>query len=144
MPGVSEEQRKELKVLRADVTFKSGLETLHNIANRLNQALEQFTLAIKLGTTHRQAAEHWIAEIKHRIKAYQSSQSPQKAQNPKSLHIKQAPSKAAKVQSPPIKESPPKKRELVSKETTEPLSPAKAVSPEQSVERLKSQPNGDY
>jgi len=82
LPGLAEEQRNELQTLRADVAYKTGLRTLKGIADQLNKALEQFELALTLGTTHADDAEAWITEIKHRIEAYQSSTSPAVEGNP--------------------------------------------------------------
>jgi len=119
LPGLAEEQRNELQTLRADVAYKTGLRTLKGIADQLNKALEQFELALTLGTTHAEDAEAWITEIKHRIEAYQSSTSPAMEGNPQNTVTEPAvpPTEAA----PPSPDSP---REVPAPPQPQPAAPS--------------------
>ncbi len=112
LPGLSEEQRNELQTLRADIAFKTGLRTLKGIADQLNKALEQFELALTLGTTHQEDAKAWITEIKHRIEAYQSSTSPTVEGDPQNAvtpSVESSPkgTETAPPKSPPTNPKPP-------------------------------------
>lgn len=70
LPGVSEQQRRDLRTLRADAAYRNGRMLLADIADQLEQAREAFETSLKLGTSHRNDADRWIREIDARIEAY--------------------------------------------------------------------------
>jgi len=70
LPGLSEEQRNELTVLRADLAFLHGLRLLDDVAKLLRDALERFETALKAGTSQPDEAQRWIDEINARIADY--------------------------------------------------------------------------
>ncbi len=122
LPGLAEEQRRELQILRADVAYKTGLVTLKNIATQLNTALEKFELALSLGTTHADEAQSWIGEIQHRIKTYQSSDTPRPVDDPPPLAIP----------NPELSPSPSEPSDTPAKE---PSTPAPKAEPDSSSEQ---------
>ncbi|MEO1481476.1 MAG: hypothetical protein AAFU77_05170 [Myxococcota bacterium] len=69
LPGLSEEQRVELKLLRADTSFANGRRILNDVANQLTKARASFEMAVELGTSTAAEAEGWIAEIDRRLRA---------------------------------------------------------------------------
>lgn len=69
LPGLSEEQRVELKQLRADTAFANGRRILEDVANQLIQARASFEMAVELGTSTPEDARRWITEIDRRLQA---------------------------------------------------------------------------
>ncbi|MEK7705555.1 MAG: hypothetical protein AAB426_11400 [Myxococcota bacterium] len=70
LPGLSEEQRRELRRLRADVTYREARLLVADITERLTRALGRFRESIALGTSQAADAERWIVEIERRLHAY--------------------------------------------------------------------------
>ncbi|MBI5509643.1 MAG: hypothetical protein HY903_12895 [Deltaproteobacteria bacterium] len=70
LPGLSEQQRVELKRLRADVAYGNGRRIVNEIGTRLQQALAEFKLARELGPTEAADAARWAAEIERRLNDY--------------------------------------------------------------------------
>lgn len=70
LPSLSEEQRAELRTLRADLAFRHGRQLLTDIAAQLGKALEEFKLALQLGTSRQGEARQWIDELERRILEY--------------------------------------------------------------------------
>ncbi|OGQ88255.1 MAG: hypothetical protein A2289_22835 [Deltaproteobacteria bacterium RIFOXYA12_FULL_58_15] len=73
LPGLSEEQRIEMKTLRADLAFKNGRRILGEVVNQLKKALGEFETAYKLGTSRPQDVDQWIADVQRRIRDYQNA-----------------------------------------------------------------------
>jgi hypothetical protein len=67
LPGLSEEQRSELRVLRGNLAYRNGHYLLREAQQRLQQALAEFRLSVALGTSRASDASEWIAEIERRI-----------------------------------------------------------------------------
>ncbi|MFC1611852.1 hypothetical protein ACFL6C_12890 [Myxococcota bacterium] len=76
LPGLSEEQRIEMRTLRADLAFRSGRRILNEIVTRLEKAHEEFETAKQLGTSRPQDVEKWIADVERRIRDYKASHGP--------------------------------------------------------------------
>ncbi|MEZ4272820.1 MAG: phosphoribosyltransferase family protein [Myxococcota bacterium] len=72
LPGISEEQRGELRTLRADLAYRNG-RMVDQVVDLLKSALKEFETSIELGTTRRDTAMRWIAEINRRIDAYRQT-----------------------------------------------------------------------
>lgn len=70
LPGLSEEQRVELRALRADVAFRNGKRIIASVPDQLNQALGQFEMALELGTRDSLEARRWIRDIQRRLRTY--------------------------------------------------------------------------
>jgi hypothetical protein len=66
-PGLSEEQRGELKILRAELAMRRGKRGLAEAASVLERARAAFEAVIALGTPRANEAEHWRAEIDKRL-----------------------------------------------------------------------------
>ena len=73
LPAISEEQRAELRRLRADLAYRNGQRMVDQVVDILNAALAEFELSLKLGTSKQAEVETWVREIKQRIQAYQRS-----------------------------------------------------------------------
>ncbi|MEO0814553.1 MAG: hypothetical protein AAFY60_16960, partial [Myxococcota bacterium] len=69
LPGLSEEQRVELRSLRADTAYRNGRRILRSVNEQLSAAMRSFEDAIRLGTSRPQDARRWISEIERRIDA---------------------------------------------------------------------------
>ena len=69
LPGLSEQQRVELRTLRADLAYKTGRQLLSQVVVLLNEALEDFKLAQRLGTSRPSDAAGWVAHLEQRISA---------------------------------------------------------------------------
>ncbi|MEL6339533.1 MAG: hypothetical protein AAFQ65_06455, partial [Myxococcota bacterium] len=72
LPGLSEEQRFEMRALRADTAFQNGRRILSQVEEQLDAALDSFGLALELGTTRQAAARRWMAEIRRRLESHRS------------------------------------------------------------------------
>ena len=79
LPGLSEEQRVELRTLRADLAYKNGRRILADIVTQLEKALTEFEVSLELGTSRPSDAERWIQEIRQRMATYAKPR-PQKGQ----------------------------------------------------------------
>ena len=67
LPGVSEEQRRDISVLRADLSFRKGQNLLTGIINQLEAAAAQFREAIEQGTSFQGEAENSLKQVQARI-----------------------------------------------------------------------------
>ena len=76
LPGISEEQRGELRLLRANLAFRQGGRILLEVQERLHQAQESFHQAIVLGSPHATEAQQWITEIERRVALSHSPPAP--------------------------------------------------------------------
>lgn len=68
LPGVSEEQRRDIAVLRADLSFRKGQNLLTGIVNQLEAAATKFKEAIEQGTSFKGEAQKSLAQVQARIK----------------------------------------------------------------------------
>ena len=68
LPGLSEEQRKELQKLRANIALQKGHELLKNALSRLEDARLEFQLAAKLGGNQAPDAVKKIHELSECLK----------------------------------------------------------------------------
>ena len=81
LPGVSEEQRQDISVLRADLSFRKGQNLLTGIIHQLEAAAAKFKEAIEQGTSFQGEAENSLKQVQARIdflkgKAEQEAQEP--------------------------------------------------------------------
>ena len=67
LPGVSEEQRRDIKTLRADLAYRSGRRLLDGVVHQLKTAAGHFEKAIELGTSYANEAASWLQEVQARI-----------------------------------------------------------------------------
>ena len=67
LPGVSEEQRRDIAVLRADLSFRKGQNLLTGIIHQLEAAAAQFKEAIEQGTSFQGQAEESLKQVQSRI-----------------------------------------------------------------------------
>lgn len=67
LPSISEEQRGELRLLRANLAFREGGRILLEVQERLRRAQESFHQAILLGSPHATEAQQWMTEIDRRL-----------------------------------------------------------------------------
>ena len=70
LPSLSEEQRLELKRLRADLAYRNGRRMLDDISDRLQKALAELKLARELGATKPSDVDRWILEVERRLRDY--------------------------------------------------------------------------
>jgi len=70
LPGLSEQQRIDLRTLRADLAYRTGKQLLNQVVETLRQALAEFQLSLEIGTSRPTNADQWIAILKQRIEAY--------------------------------------------------------------------------
>jgi len=73
LPSLSEEQRLELRRLRADVAYHNGRRMLDEIADRLQKALAELRLAKELGASRPSEVEQSIAEVERRLRDFNAS-----------------------------------------------------------------------
>lgn len=85
LPGLSEEQRVEMRSLKAETAFHNGRHILQEIDERLNQSLEALVLSLDLGTTKRVEAKRMIGEIHRRLAAGRATEREEAPQWPGSL-----------------------------------------------------------
>lgn len=76
LPGVSEQQRLELRTLRADLAYKKGKMYATEILALMRAALEEFRLAQKLGTSRETDVEEQIRYLQKRIHSYSQADIP--------------------------------------------------------------------
>ena len=67
LPGVSEEQRRDISVLRADLSFRKGQNLLTGIITQLEAAAAKFREAIEQGTSFQGEAEESLKQVQARI-----------------------------------------------------------------------------
>ena len=70
LPSLSEEQRLELKRMRADLAYKNGRRMLDDIYDRLQRAVAELKLAKELGATKSGDVDRWILEVERRLREY--------------------------------------------------------------------------
>lgn len=101
LPGLSEGQRTELRILRGDLAYRNARRKLTTVAEQLRKALDEFKLSLKLGTSHPNDAQRWIDDIKRRVVAYNASTSSKmEPEPPPALRSQQPP----KPTEPPARE----------------------------------------
>jgi hypothetical protein len=66
LPGLSEQQRLELKTMRADLAYRRGRYILARVGEMLTEAENEFRLALELGTSQPTDAQSFINEIETR------------------------------------------------------------------------------
>ncbi|MEE8409527.1 MAG: hypothetical protein V3T05_07975 [Myxococcota bacterium] len=76
LPGLSEEQRIELRSMRADIAYKNGRRMLGDVVERLKKARAEFVLAKELGTSRPNDVDMWIADVDRRIRDYHDGLNP--------------------------------------------------------------------
>ena len=101
LPGVSEEQRRDIQTLRADLAYRSGRRLLDGVVNQLKTAAEQFKRAINLGTSYAQEASTWLQEVQARITSLSDTPAPD-SQVPEASEPEKA-----EASPPPAKDAPP-------------------------------------
>jgi hypothetical protein len=67
LPGLSEEQRNELRTLRADLSLRRGKRSVADALRSLERAREEFETAIQLGAGRHGEAERLLAEVNRRL-----------------------------------------------------------------------------
>lgn len=63
LPGLSEEQRAELRALRADLAYKNGKRIAYAVADDLDKAVAELKLALELGTSRPSDADDWVDQM---------------------------------------------------------------------------------
>ncbi len=63
LPGLSEEQRSELRALRADLAYKNGKRIAYVVADDLDKAVQELKLALELGTSRPTDANDWATQM---------------------------------------------------------------------------------
>jgi hypothetical protein len=63
LPGLSEEQRSELKALRADLAYRNGKRLAYAIADDFDKAVAELQLALELGTSRPSDADAWVTQM---------------------------------------------------------------------------------
>ncbi|MBT6175686.1 MAG: hypothetical protein HOI23_00465 [Deltaproteobacteria bacterium] len=109
LPGVSEEQRRDIAVLRADLSFRKGQNLLTGIVNQLEAAAAQFKEAIEQGTSFQGEAQASLAQVQARIKVLRGEMdaapeegTPQEKPQEKSPDEKPAENEALQPDEPPV------------------------------------------
>ncbi len=69
LPGISEEQRLELKTLRGDMAYQNGLRIIRDMSRQLQKARDEFKAAILFGTSRPTDAQEWINDLEQRLKS---------------------------------------------------------------------------
>lgn len=67
LPGLSEQQRQDLRTLRADLAYKHARHLVWRMEEMLHEALAEFRLAKELGTSRPTDADLWIKELESRV-----------------------------------------------------------------------------
>lgn len=70
LPGLSEEQRNELRTLKADLAYQNGRRLVAEAREQLGQAQAEFETSLRLGTSRPSDASQWIEEISRRLDAF--------------------------------------------------------------------------
>lgn len=73
LPGLSEEQRSELKSLRADLAYRNGKRIAFAVADDLDKAVEELRLALELGTSRPSDANAWVATMDKWARDYRAA-----------------------------------------------------------------------
>jgi hypothetical protein len=113
LPGLSEEQRIELRTLRADLAYRSGRRILGDIVTQLEKARDEFQNARELGTSRPRDVDKWIADVERRIRDYEESYGAADAPAEPGLTPPEAPSQNVPPEEPPAEgggSTPPKWR----------------------------------
>lgn len=76
LPGLSEEQRIELRTLRANLAFRDGGRLVADLVNQLHRAQAAFHLALELGTTHPGEAQAALNDIARKLQVYEPVAAP--------------------------------------------------------------------
>jgi hypothetical protein len=63
LPGLSEEQRAELKALRANLAYKNGKRIAYAIADDFDKAVAELKLALDLGTQRPGDIDAWVGQM---------------------------------------------------------------------------------
>lgn len=82
LPGLSEEQRLELRTLRANLAFRDGGRLVADVVNQLHRAQAAFRLSLELGTTHAGEAQAALNDISHKLAVYEAVAAPPPAPPP--------------------------------------------------------------
>ena len=70
---LSSNQQNEIRILKAELAYKKGLNMSKDVIKPLNDAIKQFELSIKLDAKNIASAKEWIAKIHDRINNYKKS-----------------------------------------------------------------------
>jgi len=70
LPGLSEQQRVDLKTLRADLAYRTGKTLLTEMVDTLRQAYREFELSERLGPSRPTDAQGWMQDIEEKIQSY--------------------------------------------------------------------------
>jgi hypothetical protein len=73
LPSLSEEQRQELKSLRADLAYRNGRRLASAIAVDLDKATAEFKLSLELGTNRPTDASDWARTMEQQAEAYHNA-----------------------------------------------------------------------
>ena len=68
LPGLSEDQRQELKALRAGLAFRRGKRIVEGVAARLREALDELETAKGLGGTQLREVDARIANVEAKLR----------------------------------------------------------------------------
>jgi hypothetical protein len=69
LPGLSEEQRKELTALRADLAYAHARQLMSQAVDQLEAAKSELDSAVKLGSRRAQDAAQWLSVLEGRLPA---------------------------------------------------------------------------
>jgi hypothetical protein len=72
LPGLSEDQRQELKALRAGIAFRRGKRLVEGVAAQLRQALEELKLAKGLGGAQVREIDAWIFNVETKLRDFEA------------------------------------------------------------------------
>ena len=70
LPGLSEEQRIELRGLRAGLAYRTGLRLIDQVHTDLEGARHALRTALELGVPEHAEAQRWIDEAERRLNAF--------------------------------------------------------------------------
>ncbi|MEZ0312879.1 MAG: hypothetical protein ACAI38_13980 [Myxococcota bacterium] len=73
LPGLSEEQRSELKSLRADLAYRNGKRLAYAIADDFDKAVAELKLALELGTSRPSDADAWVTQMTKWARDYRAA-----------------------------------------------------------------------
>lgn len=126
LPGVSEEQRKDIAILRADLSYRQGQSLLAGIVQQLEAAALQFKQAIEEGTSFQNEAAESLMQVQTRIDALMGQAAQERA-----------------PQAVPNETDGSVKRDAPSRETRKPLLPGQNVPapPEVPSEQVPADPS---
>lgn len=92
LPGISEDQRVQLRSLRADASYEQGMHLSANLQEQLRRAQAALQLALDLGTTHNVQARQELQNIEKKLQLLNGDPS---AQTPPTTHKNIAPGEQA-------------------------------------------------